>query len=330
MSLKNEIKKIKFINNYVKNRRLKKAFLDDYLLYKNNYMYSHDDMESIGYNILLIVHTTEKAMSNKNPRIFGKEKMENLIKLLDKYENYGEKNDYYYQMGISCLNKYILFFEKHGWKNSDEYKNVTKYIESKDISDMQLLDVGNSLVSKDDIINTTQIDYCSFLKSRHSIRNYSKIKLKDYDINKAINMAVYTPSACNRQMCKIYYVESKYKRDAVIRYANGFGNFELDSVNVFIITYDVRSLSMAGERNQGWLNSGLIAMNFVNAMHSLGIGSCLLQSSNTYEEEKNLKAKLGICESERIAVIISAGYYDKNSIIANSVRKKSNQIYKKI
>lgn len=329
MRIKDSLKKVKCIDNFVKNSKLKKAFLKDYLLFKDNYMYSHDDTESIGYNILLIVHTTEKAMSNKTPRIFGKEKMNKLMMLLDQYKKIGNNADYYYQMGISCLNKYKIFFEQHKWENTNEYIDVAQYLE-KNSSTTHSLNVGNSFINKNDIIEYSKINYEQFLKSRHSIRNYASTKLKDSDINKAINMAIYTPSACNRQMCKIYYVESEQKREEVIKYANGFGNFELDNVNIFLITYDVRSLSMAGERNQGWLNSGLIAMNFVNALHSLGIGTCLLQSSNTYEEEENLKRNLGICDSERIAVIISAGYYDDVSVIANSVRKKDTQIYTKI
>lgn len=330
MSIKDNIKKIKFINNFVKNSRLKKAFLKDYQLFKDNYMYSHEDAESIGYNILLIVHTTEKAMTNKKPRVFGKEKIKTLMLLLDKYEKYENKDNYYYQMGISCLNEYKTFFEKQNWQSTDEYFAVEQYLEKKNLFITKPLNIGSSFINKNDIIKYSKINYENFLKSRHSTRNYSKKKLKDDDINMAINMAIYTPSACNRQMCKIYYVDSKRKREDVIKYANGFGNFELDNINIFLITYDVRSLSMAGERNQGWINSGLIAMNFVNALHSLGIGTCLLQSSNTYEEEQNLKDKLGICSSERIAVIISAGYYDDVSIITNSIRKKNTEIYKKI
>lgn len=330
MKIKDNLKKIKFINSFIRNCRLKKYFLKDYLLFKNNYMYSHEDAESIGYNILLIVHTIEKAMLNKKPRVFGKEKMNTLMLLLDKYEKYGNKSHYYYQMGIRCLDEYKKFFEKQNWKSTDEYLSVKQYFEKKNIIIEKNLNVGSSCINKNDIEKYSNIDYGNFLKSRHSIRNYSKKKLKDADVNKAINMVIYTPSACNRQMCKIYYVDSIQKREAVIKYANGFGNFELDNISVFIITYDVRSLSMAGERNQGWLNSGLIAMNFVNALHSLGIGTCLLQSSNPYEEEQNLKEVLGLSECERIAVIVSAGYYDDISIITNSVRKNYTDIYKKI
>ena len=55
---------------------------------------------------------------------------------------------------------------------------------------------------------------------------------------------------------------------------------------------------MAGERNQGWFNAGLVAMNFVNALHSLGIGSCFVQFGNSNQEEKDLKKLLNINKSE--------------------------------
>lgn len=71
-------------------------------------------------------------------------------------------------------------------------------------------------------------------------------------------------------------------------------------------------------------------MNFVNALHSLGIGSCFIQFGNDYKEEKQLKQILNIPESEKISVIIAAGYYKDKSIIPYSSRKYRKEIYTKI
>ena len=110
----------------------------------------------------------------------------------------------------------------------------------------------------------------------------------------------------------------------------GLSGFEKDSVNFFVITYDTCSLSFYGERNQGYLNSGLVAMNFVNAMHSKKIGSCFLQWGNTNKEEKSVKNVLEIPQNEKIAVVIGAGYYKSINKIPCSNRKKISEIYKEL
>jgi hypothetical protein len=58
---------------------------------------------------------------------------------------------------------------------------------------------GSYVLTKEELKNDYSIDYKKFIKSRHSLRNYRNEKLKIEDIKEAIEMAKYSPSACNRQ-----------------------------------------------------------------------------------------------------------------------------------
>ena len=131
-------------------------------------------------------------------------------------------------------------------------------------------------------------------------------------------------------MCKIYFVDNSKLKEQVKKFAMGLGNFDLTGVNYFIVTFDVKAFHYSGERNQGWLNAGLFAMNFVNALHSLKIGSCFIEVGNSFKSEKELKKMLNIPECERVAVIITAGYYKKTFSILSRDRKEISMVYKKI
>ena len=168
------------------------------------------------------------------------------------------------------------------------------------------------------------------LKSRHSVRDFSSRKIKDEDIEKCIEMALLTPTACNRQMVHIRYIENDDKKNLIKKVGMGFSGFELDNTNIFLISFDMNFACFIGERNQGWFNSGLVSMNFVNALHSLGIGSCFVQFGNSFKEEEFVKKELGIPYNERIAVIVAAGYYKENNKVLRSPRKKINDVYEKI
>ena len=76
------------------------------------------------------------------------------------------------------------------------------------------------------------------------------------------------------------------------------------------------------------VNAGLFATNLINAFHSLGIGTCLIQFSNKIEEEEELKKLNQIPSYERIAVILFAGYYDEKSIFPVSSRKSVEEYFK--
>ena len=147
------------------------------------------------------------------------------------------------------------------------------------------------------------------------------MELKMEDIKEAIDIAKYTPSACNRQYIKVHYYPKGKMRQNIIDYSIGKGGLYLEGVNTFIITFDVNGLSYPGERNQGYFNAGLFATNLINAFHSLGIGSCFIQFANSVKEEEKLKELNEIPSYERIAVILYAGYYDEKSIFAVSPRK---------
>ena len=325
--IKHMIKKIPYLMNFYRKIKFYKEFKYDFNFFVKNYMYAQETLSAIGYKILLLTHSLEKGMACQNKRYFGIEKTSELINELLKYEKMCNDccNDFSYIVGINVLREYLSIYEANKWTNRDEYLKVKKFIE--DHSKVKKINLNCCELNKKEIIKFAKIDYDKFLQSRHSIRSFSDKSLIENDIVKAVDMALKTPSACNRQMCKIYRVKNKKKLDYVIQNAQGFGGFDTKNANVFIVTFEVSANYFVGERNQGWFNAGLFSMNFVNALHSLGIGSCFIQFGNSVKEEEMIKEELKIPQNERIAVLLAAGYYNDKNIITKSPRKNFEDLY---
>ena len=312
------------VRSHVRNVKILKKSLIEYSFYKNNWMYSKETREKVGYNIMLDAHSLEKGMTVENPRIFGASKVMTIIDCLTKYEANAWQKDFAYYTGISILTQYVDFFEKHNWNDSVEYKKAKKFIADEHSS----INTGAYKINRSDFLDDSQIDYEKFLKSRHSFRNFASKKITSTDMKKAVKMAILSPSACNRQMCKAYYVKSDKTKNQILRFSHGLTNFDNDTVNLIIITYDLSSFCHFGEINQGMFNAGLFAMNLVNSLHSLGIGSCFLEYNDTKDEELEMKKIVGISNSERIAIVLAAGYYPEESIITCSTRKPLEEVYR--
>ena len=324
--MKDKIKKIPFSKSLIyffKRIGYIKYFISDYNFYKKHFINSKTTINKIKYEILLIVHSLEKGMTNENPRPFGKRKSYDLMALIKKYYKYNTKECFEIKLSINILREYIKFYKNNNLTQNEEYEKTKKFLE--EFSYIENLDIACKHIKKQDIL--TNFDYDNFLANRHSIRHFQGEKLKDKDIEKAINAAIKSPSACNRQMCKIYYIKNTKNKELIKNYGQGFGNFDLENVNLFLITFDMSSFYTIGERNQGWFNSGIIATNFINALHSLGIGSCMVQFANKKKEEEIIKKKLDISDSERIAVIIACGYYLDDNIVPASHRKNISEYY---
>ena len=305
---------------------LEKEFLYDKNFYVSNNMKSKEDLNRLGYKLIFITHGLEKGLEHFDLRPFGKDKIEEIIKILKaelKYENH-EKH-FSFINGINSLREYKKTYEEHKWTNQPEYKIVSKFLENyKNIEEQK---TGAYILSKEELRKDYEIDYKKFIKSRHSTRNYKNVPLKPEDIKEAVEMAKYSASACNRQYVKVHYYPKGKMRQNVIKYSVGKGGLYMEGVNTFIITFDVNGLTGDGERNQGYFNAGLFATNLINAFHSLGIGTCFIQLSNPTKQEEELKRLNGIPSYERIAVILYAGYYDEKSIFAVSPRKDFEEYY---
>ena len=304
---------------------LDREYLYDKNFYKNNNMRSEATLNKLGYESIILTHTLEKGMEHFELRPFAIKKtgyIMRLIKRETKFENYNDT--FSFINGINSLREYKKIYEENGWKDKDEYKNVTHFL--KEYIDVPQQKAGAYILTKKELENDYKIDYLKFLKSRHSTRNYKNEPIKLNDVQKAVEMAKYSASSCNRQYIKLHFYPSGKMRDNVIHFALGKGGLYLEGVNTFIVTFDVNGLSGPGERNQGYFNAGLYSTNLINAFHSLGIGTCFIQFSNSVKEEENLKKMNEIPEYERIAVILFGGYYAEKSIFAVSPRKDVKEL----
>ena len=328
-SIKYLLKKIPAVN-YFYNIRHINDFNKDRRFFVKNYMYSKPvAKEKLDYDMLFQIHKLEKGFSvTKNLRPFGLREIEKIIDDINKYEDNSYEKSFAYNLAYSALEVYKKFYEEKGWTNKTQYKLVKDFMQGKE-DRYVYLPVGAFDYKKEDFIKEAEaVDYSKFISTRRSIRNFSSKALSDNDINKAVDAAIKTPTACNRQMCKIYYMKSDKCRKVVEKYGQGLGLFDLSNANYFVITFDVNANYFMGERYQGWFNAGLLTMNFLNSLHSLGIGSCCVQFGNTFKEEKKFKKELDIPSSERVAVIVVAGYYDKVSKIPYSTRKPMSEIFR--
>lgn len=326
--MKEKLKKIKFINNlhkFIKGRIESIDFFRDRKFFLKNFIFSKNTLRKNEYNIMLSIHQLEKGMTSSNLRPFGASKIENIIEIINGCPEIININNYVYNYAMSILSKYKDIYEKNNWINENEYVKVNKFLNGKEFN---TINAGATEIKKNDIKNAYDIDLYKFLSSRHSVRNFSSKKITDSDIDSVVNMAILSPSACNRQMCKVYYIKNDDAKEYVKKVAQGLSLFDTSNISFFIITFDVNANNFVGERNQGYFNAGLFSMNFVNALHSLGIGSCFIQFGNSFKAEKKIKQKLKITDSERIAVIIAAGYYDEVSKITFSTRKSKDDIYR--
>lgn len=288
----------------------------------NASIHTDNDIEKMQYTLLRENHTIEKGLSLKNPRKgFGQQKVLKLLKRLNKYfDVYGKTDKEFLIYPLGTIKHYIHYTKSTGLEIpiiEREYKILMEKSGFVDVKEQG----GIIQVSKDEILKKCNSSFESLLNSRHSIRYFSKETVTKDIIEKALNLAQRTPSACNRQGWHTHVFQGE-ESVRLIKWQGGSHGFEDEIRTSILVTANLKAF-LYYEIHQAYIDGGLYAMNLINALHSLGLGTIPLSCGFTHDKLKGL-ADFDIPKNEVPIVIIGVGNLLENFNVAISKRKNIN------
>ncbi len=268
-------------------------------------------------------HVIEKGMALPVPRPgFGKEKILDILHNAEFYINqFG--HDKLIDALVATLKDYMNFNIQEGEDVSSEYyKKITSFI---DKYPEKIKIGGIKKITKDTIKKAIDIDFEKFIKTRVSVRDFDDKAVPVELVDKAISIAKYAPSVCNRQGWKAHLYTDKTKIKELLSLQNGNRGFTGSINKLIIITGDTTAFTKY-EANQIFTDGGLFAMNLILSLHSLGIGSIALNTDIPYLTEKKMKITGNIPENERLIMYLGIGFLKDEFRAAYSERKENDQI----
>lgn len=278
-----------------------------------------NDIEKMQYTLLRENHTIEKGLSLKNPRKgFGQQKVLKLLRRLDKYfDKYGKNDKEFLIYPLGTIKHYILYTKSTGVEIPTIERKYKILMEKSGFVDVE--EQGGIIqVSKDEILKKCNNNFESLLNSRHSIRYFSKESVTKDIIEKALILAQKTPSACNRQGWHTHVFQGEESVN-LIKWQGGSHGFEDEIRTSILVTANLKAF-LYYEIHQAYVDGGLYAMNLINALHSLGLGTIPLSCGFTHDKLKRL-ARFDIPQNEVPIVIIGIGNLLDNFNVAISKRK---------
>ena len=308
---------------------LKRLILKDkeYIIQKN-YFSRYDkfsfidlkckDQKQYEASITRWYHTIEKGMAYINYRAgFGKENIEILLKEMEEYSKKYDISEFFYQTALSTLKAYI--------KKNKEYGYIDDELEQR-INSLpgQANEYGGVL--RFNVGIPQKMNYEEMVKARHSIRHFSS-KPVDIDIvKKAIDLAQFTPSACNRQGWKCYIIQNKKILQELLNNQNGNRGFGQEIDKLLLILGDLRAFNRDREVFQVFIDGGMYAMRILDSLYYKNIAACPLSAALTPEQEKNVRNILDLDDAEVLIMYIGIGNYPDNCQTTRSQRHNSNTI----
>lgn len=263
-------------------------------------------------------HTVEKGLALPNPREgFGQSKIKDIIKYGSEYLTiYGTDSLMSYIKSV--LVEYVDFHSKKEnhfsiLEDINEFINQIKEQEDPDV-------IGGYRYLEYELKGS--FDFESFFKGRHSHRMFTEQKVDQSVLNKAVDIAKYTPSVCNRQGWKVHFYQGEQLKKIIV-HQNGNRGFTDQIRTLAIVTGDVEYFSDS-ERNQIGIDSGMFSMSLILACHSLGLATCALNACVSCKKELEIKSLAKIPNSHKLIMFIAIGYPVDRPKIAVSGRRKTD------
>lgn len=279
---------------------------------------NEDSFEKSEFNIIMQTHILEKGLSHGEIRYkFGEKVLNNLSKCLSEFisKEY-DKENLSYKNAISVLREY---------KNIHETNNIDtgflNEIFSKEvISDIELVTKvfgGSKLISiqsKKSVKNFSELTM-----NRYSIREFSDSKIEMDKIEKSIEIAQKSPSACNRQSVRVHVVTNRNMILELLNIQNGYKGYRVPKI-LLITTVDQVAYSSIYDRNMGYIDGGLFTMTLLYALEERLIGACLLNTNFSPKVDKKIKSLLNMKESDIFINFIPIGNIQNDIKVCKSQR----------
>lgn len=303
--------------------KLTRAYLYDamhYLMHSSTFLPSTRRKDMLEARIMASSHVIEKGLSFKEVRInFGRDVVDSLFYMLGVYQSKYSRywaDSHACSVGRAVLAQYIAFHQERDQDVSD----LVSRLES--LNSKVLLEFGGTKeLSKNDILLAGKGDFREFIRSRHSTRTFTDEAVPLESIQKAIEIAQYSPSACNRQSSRVRIVCEPHVIETVLHYQNGSAGFGHMADKLLVVTSNINAFEGVQERNQAFIDGGIYAMNLLYGLHYEGIGACCLGWLSHPKLERLLRKIVKIDVGERIIVIIAMGQMPDHFRVAESSRK---------
>src|SRR5699024_4225560 len=113
----------------------------------------------------------------------------------------------------------------------------------------------NRMFTKESILEQVNSPFTEFAKSRISVRNYSNEPVERSLIDESIEVAMHTPSVCNRQPWNVYVVQNYKKIQEILNIQQGLNKDERENIKTLLaITVDVSYYANDKERNEAYVD----------------------------------------------------------------------------
>src|SRR5690606_10309881 len=168
-------------------------------------------------------------------------------------------------------------------------------------------------------------EFLKLSQQRRSVRWYDQKPVPREITEKALKIALNSPSACNRQPFKFYIFDEPELAKKIGSIPMGTKGFAENFPAVAVIVGQLRAYPFERGLHVIYIDGALAAMSFMYALETLGLASCPINWPDVEPLELKMEKTLQLEKDQRPIMLISYGYPDKSGQIPFSAKMPLEQ-----
>lgn len=184
------------------------------------------------------------------------------------------------------------------------------------------------LRSEDEAPRVSWEDLLKLARFRRSVRWYLPAKVPREAIERAIEVAAYSPTACNRQPFVFRVFDEPELVEKLLSLPMGTAGFSHQVPAVAVIVGRQRNFPSERDRHLIYVDGSLAIMSFVYALEVQGLSSCCINWPDIERRERRMAEFLELEPDERPIMLVAFGYPDPRGLVASSAKKPVSSLCK--
>ena len=276
-----------------------------------------EQREAPRHRLIRNVHRIEKGLSMRDRRsVFAESYIEEVVKdLTTAWEP--QTNDEQLLWAVDVVTEYFEVVDRTEPISEAEsmFKGFTSDIEytPKNRVPFARKELNETPVSLEDLKQLAI--------QRTSTRWFDQRDVPHDKVDEALEVAMQSPSACNRQSYEFQLFDDREKIDEISSLAIGASGYRDNIPCLAVIVGKQRAYFNDRDKHVIYIDASLSAMAFQFALETQGLASCCINWPAIPRNEKRMEELLNLDCDETVVMLMAIGYPDPDGMVPYSEKK---------
>jgi nitroreductase len=161
----------------------------------------------------------------------------------------------------------------------------------------------------------------SIVEGRRSVRWFNNTPVDRAVVDRAVQIAMESPTACNRQPYRFLIFDEPEAVHAVASVPMGTAGYEHQLRGVIVVVGDLSAFFDERDRHLIYIDSSLATMGLILGLESQGVSTCCINWPDIPAKDVRMRELIGLRSFEKVVMLVAYGYRDEHGLVPFSQKK---------